>query len=1286
MERARRRFWTLAVTAGAVLVILAAAASGLFQLVVQAAPGYRADVERYVRELTGQPVRIGQLGLTWRYYYPSLDLNGVALLAADGQTPLLQAERLRLGFGLTRLLRGDTTPSRLELHGVGLNVNVDRDGNVTVQGLEVSGADAGAGETLEALGPLARFSRVRLERCRVNLRDERRGREVYSFGIAEATLDRGLLGDVLSVEVALPASLGDSAHVEMVFNGELLQPSTWSGKLTGELDGLVPRTWLDPYLVRGATLDASDTELRVSGAIEQGRLHSAEIDLRAGPIVARRAQHRARIDALDLQGRLERKDAGWVAVIQRLSLDGRRGSWSTKATVTATAGPDERWLFEGAADYLRVDDLAPWLQIAAVPSALAGLDGAVGAVHELQVRYQNDGDEPRYGYRARFDDLALPASARPVGFSGLRGEVAGDERGGRAVLQESRAVLELPGRLATPTLPFAALEAELEWQRQRDGWRFGMPQFRWELWGLRGKGRFAVTPAPTGGSPVMDLTAQFSAEDAMRAKPLMPQHWSPGLRNWLDRAIVKARAPRATLVIQGPLADFPFHKERSGRWALDIDAADVELAYHPDWPAVNDLDAQLHFEGSSLAIESRQGTIAGNPIEAVTARFPDFGTGQLLIDGTVRGETGRFYQFLSNSPLRDKLKALLTQTTASGPSAVEIHLDIPVKEASQAQVSGRVTLDGVVLNHGGLPEPIRDIRGALAFDAAGAIRAERLTGKLYDVPLEASIAPQSAGGSVLTAGFRLAIDPAGSGASTLIPAFLRRQAAGGSAWHASLPIGGEADAGVRLTSDLVGVELRYPEPLGKARDEVRPLALTIGSARGAPLHITVDAAGRLGADLRFARRGRAMALARGVVRLGAGPTPAPTDAGLVLTGELPEVDLERWRDALTSAGIDGEQGQIVRRADLRFGAARYGPFTLRDLRYAWTASRQGWSLVLGGAQGGGEIRWNAPTGGADSGLLTARLDQLAVGYAPEEGGTPQDEAATPLDPTALPQLDIDVGKLVLGPANLGHVTFATRRTELGQRTQAMKASGGIVTLSAEGEWRRRAGQSSGSLSGDLESSDIATLLKAFGYTPNLDARSARFKAALAWPPSERGLEWPMAQGTVHLEIANGQLRAVEPGAGRVLGLMNFYALPRRLTLNFRDVVSKGLGFDKVTGDFELRDGSAQTQNLRVAGPSVRMDVRGRIGLAARDYDQQVTVYPDVSGGVTLGAVLLGGPIAGALALIAQEVMNKPLNQVTQLSYRVTGSWDNPQVTQGSAPKPDRAEPPRGAPPSGGPRK
>ncbi|MGQ0587312.1 MAG: YhdP family protein [Gammaproteobacteria bacterium] len=1270
MERTPRRFWTFAISAGAMLVILAAAASGVFRLAVQSVPGYRADVERYVRELTGQNVRIADLALTWQYYYPSLDLNGIALLAADGKTAVLQAERLRLGFALTRLLRGDTAPNRLELQGMGLNATIGRDGELSVQGIESPGGEPG--EALEGLRALTRFSRVRLERCRLNLRDERRGREVWSFGIERASLDRGLLGDVVAMDLALPAPLGDSAHLESSFTGDLLQPSTWSGTVSGMMNGLVAQTWLAPGLVRGANVTAADAEVRFQGRIDQGSPTSMRLELHTGAVRARRAQHVAALEALEVQGEVEVLADGWHARVERIALDRDGTQWSTAAELKATRGEDGPAVYDGRVESLRIADLAPWLQIARVPPALAALSRTGGTLRDLQLRFQ-EGGELRYGYRVRFEDLALAASGSPAGFSGLRGEVAGDELGGRAVLQESAVTLELPGKLVTPSVPLEAFEAELEWRSHNGGWVVGMPQFRWQVWGLRGRGRLELTLPEDGGAPVLDLAAQFTGQDVTRAKPLIPQVWGAGLRSWLDRSIVAGRATRGELVIQGPLADFPFHVRKTGRWSLDIDAADVELSYHPDWPGVNDVAAHLHFEGNSLDIETRRGSVLGNPIEAATARFADFATGQLLIDGRVRGETARFYDFVSKSPLRETLKGLVTQTTAAGPSAVTVHLEIPVKDATHTQVSGEVDVGGVELRHYGLPEPIKDVRGLIRFANRG-ISADRLAARLYDAPVQASIAPQADGTSLLSAALDATVDPSGKGASELIPEWLHKRASGASSWRASLPLGGALNAPLRLTSDLVGVEVDYPAPLGKEKDESRPLVVTVGSEGDAPLRVTVEVGDQLGADLRFARRRNVLTLGRGVLRLGAGGVPVATEPGLLLTGELKEVDVAQWYDALESAGI-GAAGQVIRRADLRLGLARWSPFALREVRYQWTATPGGWSLALSGGGGQGELQWTS----TDRGLLTARLERLAVGYAPAEAtaeaGAQAQSTGPAIDPNALPLFDADVRHLKVGQADLGHVSFATVRTESGQKTRALKADGGMVTLSGEGEWRRRSGQSSATLNGDLSTGSISTLLKAFGFTPNLDAKSARFKYALAWAPSSDGLDWALGEGTVHLDFENGQLRAVEPGAGRVLGLVNFYALPRRLTLNFRDVVSSGLGFDKITGDFELRDGSAHTQNLKVDGPSVRMDMKGRIGLAARDYDQEVTVYPDVSGGVTLGAALIGGPIAGVLALIAQEVLNRPLNQVTQLSYRVTGSWDNPQVARvGAPPEPEKKTP------------
>ncbi len=1269
MERKRRRVWTFVISAGALLVLAAALASGLFQLAVLAVPGYRADVERYVKEVTGRPVRIGALGLTWRYYYPALELQQVALLDADGAVRL-EAEQVRLGFALTRLIRGELVPSRLELHGLVLDARLDREGRLEITGLEPP-AGAGEFESREALRRLEVFSQMRLERCRLNLSDERRG-EIGSFGVVQAELERGLLGVTLEAELSLPAAFGESALLDASISGDWLDPATWSGSWGLMLKGIAAGSWLTPYLARGAQIELSDAEALLRGKLEDGHTTTASLWLRSGPVSARRAQHVAALESLEARLQLEFGGGGWTAKLKQFELNSENGAWpSAQAQLQYSSG--EQPVLEGQLEFLRLADLAPWLQMVREPGALIALDQLSGELHEVQFKTQGaDPDDLRYSLRARFEGLALPAVDRVAGFAGARGELAVDESGGRAIFSEAPLILELPGKLISPTVPFEALEGEIEWRRQSDGWKLNAPRFRWRLLSTRGNGRLdLLLPDDAQRSPEINLNLQFSADDVIAAKPLMPKRWGPGLINWLDRSIVSGRAGRGELTIAGRLVDFPF-EGKPGVFNLDIEAQDILLAYQPDWPPVEQLSAQLSFRGNSLTISGASGSIGGNTIKTAAARFPDFSTTELIIDGRVEGETARFYDFLIRSPLRKTLAGLLRSTTARGPAAVDVHLVIPLKSASGTQVRGLVSLNGVELHHASLPEPVKNIQGQLSFGGKG-VASERLSGSLFGQTLVATLTPKADGSSLLNTGFRFAPGAASQSLSRFVPDWLLQKLNGTSDWRAELVIAGEGDRPVKLSSDLTGMEIRLPPPLGKTVEQAVPLVLTVGDSPQAPLRITADYQDRFGADLHFERRGGDTKLTAGALRVGAGPLIPVPPAGVILGGALPELDLRQWADELRGSGLE-QQAPLIRRAELNIGRALWGVYSLSGTRYQWQpqARSGGWLLSLTGA-GAGELRWNPQ----NRGLLTARLDQLVLNYADEPESAPV-QPQEPVDPNTLPRFDLDVRRLSLNQTDFGGVTLVSARTEHGQKIQNLKMAGGLVTLDGAGEWWLRRGQSSATLGFDFASGDIGALLRALGYAPTLEAKSAAAKGALHWRAAGGGIEWQQAQGAVNLSFVDGQLRAVKPGVGRVLGLFNFYALPRRLTLNFKDVLGRGLGFDRIQGDFVLEDGNARTENLQIAGPSLRMDVRGRIGLAARDYDQSVTVYPDMSAGVTLGAVLLGGPVAGALALIAQELLNKPLDQVTRLSYRVTGSWDDPQVERAAEDAP-ASERPSGPP-------
>ena len=164
-----------------------------------------------------------------------------------------------------------------------------------------------------------------------------------------------------------------------------------------------------------------------------------------------------------------------------------------------------------------------------------------------------------------------------------------------------------------------------------------------------------------------------------------------------------------------------------------------------------------------------------------------------------------------------------------------------------------------------------------------------------------------------------------------------------------------------------------------------------------------------------------------------------------------------------------------------------------------------------------------------------------------------------------------------------------------------------------------------------------------------------------WPGAPRSDFMEALNGEVAVRLGAGRLSDVDPGAGRMFGLMSITALPRRLALDFSDVFSEGFGYDQIMGDFRLVDGDAYTCNLTFTGPAADVRNVGRTGLVARDYDQAAVVSANVGGSLPVAGFLFGGPQVAAALLIFSQVFQKPLKDMGEVFYAVTGSWDTPGI-------------------------
>jgi len=151
-----------------------------------------------------------------------------------------------------------------------------------------------------------------------------------------------------------------------------------------------------------------------------------------------------------------------------------------------------------------------------------------------------------------------------------------------------------------------------------------------------------------------------------------------------------------------------------------------------------------------------------------------------------------------------------------------------------------------------------------------------------------------------------------------------------------------------------------------------------------------------------------------------------------------------------------------------------------------------------------------------------------------------------------------------------------------------------------------------------------------------------------------------------LHLKDGKLVDIKPGAARILGIFNFETL---FSLDFGKQVSGGFAFDEMKGVFSFSNGNAYTDDFKIEGKVAEINMAGRIGLTAEDYEQTITVTPGVGSTLSVIGTLAAGAPVGAAILLFQKVFG--LDNIAEYKYSVTGSWNDPKVKLLSAPEQEK---------------
>ena len=265
----------------------------------------------------------------------------------------------------------------------------------------------------------------------------------------------------------------------------------------------------------------------------------------------------------------------------------------------------------------------------------------------------------------------------------------------------------------------------------------------------------------------------------------------------------------------------------------------------------------------------------------------------------------------------------------------------------------------------------------------------------------------------------------------------------------------------------------------------------------------------------------------------------------------------------------------------------------------------------------------------------------------------------------------------LGERYLGAVDVRIERIADGLEATSITTRDASFEIAGTGRWVADDLNPLGSrtfANGTLTSTNVVETMKRLGFAPGIVSNQMTVNLDLNWAGGPRAEFLDVLDGEVAVRFGDGQLEEVEPGAGRMFGLMSIVELPRRLSLDFRDVFNKGFGFDTIAGTFRIVNGESYTCDLSLEGPAADIGIVGRASLAKRDYEQAAVVSANVGNTLPIVGAVVAGPQVAAALLIFSQIFKKPLQEVGQVYYASDGSWDEPMIeSTGAAAFTSRAE-------------
>lgn len=1295
----RAMLWVAGVSA---IIVLAIALTIHFWLMPNIGQ-HKDEIARFASKSANQKVVIGDIKANWQGINPHLVLSNIDIFDAQDRSAL-QLKNIEVAVSWLSVPLLEPHLAELIIHDPELTIRRNTKGEIFVAGIST------AGESKPDLANwLLRQNKLAITNAKVLWLDELRNAPELSLNNLNLEILsppwRSLIRNH-SFSASASPSVGSIQPILLsgsFYGSDVSKTQDWDGKVRLQLknaDLAAYKTWVDYPINLSAGTGSTDVTINFSNhQLQSINSHVAleNIQLQTKPDLAPLMLDK-------LSGNIAWKNLNKSKLLgtaskfgHSLSVNALNASTANGFNIKALSANYSQTIkgeqnFNLSMPGLGLTNIQTTLSQLPIPEKLLAFINAAnpqGELEDLNIVWEAQNNVTKtYQLNTKFNRLNLTAYENIPGFNNLSGELSANQKSGSLRLDTHQANLEMKGILRWP-IPFNTLEGKVTWNIDDHQTEINVNSLKMNSPHLSGTVDASyLMDGKKGG--FLDLKGKFNHGNAKYAKFYYPTMLGETTLNWLDTSILEGTANDVNLIVKGRLADFPFVDSKNnldtkqGLFRVTAKVSDALLEYGTDWPVIEKLGLDLLFEGNRMELNAHTGHIFGNQIikSKTTIAQLDADYPILSIQSELQGPVSEGIVFVNKSPVHTLTEGFTDNLKTSGTGKLSLGLSIPLEDLDASKYKGLYQITNGKMESEDIPT-LTQINGNLEF-TENSLSAKNIKALAFGSPLAFNLSTAKDKSIRILARGKLS--------DSSIKQMLKEQSlakasdyiSGGTDWIGDILIQ-KPRINISIRSDLTGITSRLPAPFDKSASQA--LSLRVDKRQEPNLSNTfINIGNKAGAKITSVLNDGKFELNNANIQLGGDIKVEPSvsnesgkPTGISLTGNLDYLNADAWRYVVKNlSDTTKQQPKLpIQKVALSIKALDIFNRRLNQVNITELSNTDNLRITIQSKEITGNLQWIDQK----NGKLIARLSNFTIPEtAPDQLSVPSDVADmtnvkqfTKLEQD-YPALDIIADNFEFHKKNLGSLEVIAYPENDNWDIQKIKFITPEGTISAEGQWNNWVRNPNTYLNIRWDIKDLGKTLNRLGYADTIKDGEGKLSGQLHWPGSPHQFDTTRLSGELKFDVRKGQILQVQPGVGRLLGLLSLQSLPRRLSLDFRDLFSNGFAFDKINATVKIDRGIMRSDNFKMAGPAADVSIKGETNLQKETQHLFVNVSPRISDSISLAA-LAGGPLAGAVAFLAQKVLKDPLNKIVSTDYEIIGSWDNPQeVKSENEPKSNQDNP------------